>query len=194
MSEQFYNTITADSKPDYDDWGWDDYWDIEDWMKWHKELCKRYSAYNEKVNIKKGKEYTIADKTFTAAGDGHFLRNKKADSIWLEAWRKQTTFSNPVNNMGRNIDVVKYFRNYADIYIGSGMMFMANMPIGIIPSTTSIIAAEEFTEDVISGLSFGFKVFKYTLIGIAALAVLGLGAYVYNSFRDKGKIDINLKK
>jgi hypothetical protein len=34
--------ITADSIPDLDSWGWDDYWSAQDWIKWHKELKKKY--------------------------------------------------------------------------------------------------------------------------------------------------------
>lgn len=29
-------TITADSVPDFDNWGWDDYWDCADWKRWHE--------------------------------------------------------------------------------------------------------------------------------------------------------------
>lgn len=34
--------ITADSTPDLDDWGWDDYWKIEDWMRWHSLMVKKF--------------------------------------------------------------------------------------------------------------------------------------------------------
>lgn len=36
-------TITADSVPDYDNWGPDDYWSCNDWITWHKELKKKYT-------------------------------------------------------------------------------------------------------------------------------------------------------
>jgi hypothetical protein len=35
-------TITAQSFPDYDDWGFDDYWGPEDWITWHKKLKGEY--------------------------------------------------------------------------------------------------------------------------------------------------------
>lgn len=38
-----YN-ITAQSKPDYDEWGWDDYWSCADWVKYHVELKKTFGA------------------------------------------------------------------------------------------------------------------------------------------------------
>ncbi len=30
--------ITASSTPNYDEWGWDDYWNCEDWLQWHRAL------------------------------------------------------------------------------------------------------------------------------------------------------------
>jgi len=35
-------TITADSTPVYDGWGWDDYWSCEDWISWHKALKEKF--------------------------------------------------------------------------------------------------------------------------------------------------------
>lgn len=36
-----YN-ITADSVPDYDSWGPDDYWSCQNWIDWHKAMKARY--------------------------------------------------------------------------------------------------------------------------------------------------------
>lgn len=36
-------TITADSIPDYDDWGIDEYWSCDDWITWHKLMKQKYS-------------------------------------------------------------------------------------------------------------------------------------------------------
>jgi len=38
-----YN-IDAYSQPDYDDWGWDDYWDINDWRRWYDALEQQFGA------------------------------------------------------------------------------------------------------------------------------------------------------
>lgn len=35
-------TITAESTPAYDGWGWDDYWDCYDWIAWHKAMLPVY--------------------------------------------------------------------------------------------------------------------------------------------------------
>lgn len=42
------NTITAQSTPDYDGWGWDTYWSTTQWIVWHKRLVEEYGI--EKAN------------------------------------------------------------------------------------------------------------------------------------------------
>lgn len=37
-------TITADSLPDYDDWGIDSYWSKEDWKKWYDLMVAKYGV------------------------------------------------------------------------------------------------------------------------------------------------------
>jgi hypothetical protein len=37
-----HDSSKADSTPDYDDWGWDDYWKPEDWMAWHGAMKAAY--------------------------------------------------------------------------------------------------------------------------------------------------------
>lgn len=37
------NTITADSTPVLDGWGWDDYWGCAQWVEWHKLNVVKYS-------------------------------------------------------------------------------------------------------------------------------------------------------
>ena len=61
--------INAYSQPDYDDWGWDDYWLISDWKKYYEEMEKQFGA-------------------------------AEAGKKWLEAWSKQSTNTNPINNEG----------------------------------------------------------------------------------------------
>lgn len=36
--------INADSYPDYDEWGWDDYWSITDWQTFYDKLIVKYGA------------------------------------------------------------------------------------------------------------------------------------------------------
>lgn len=43
-------TITADSVPDFDNWGWDDWWDCSDWMRWTQ---LNVTAYGREVALQK---------------------------------------------------------------------------------------------------------------------------------------------
>jgi hypothetical protein len=36
--------INADSYPDYDEWGWDDYWSVTDWQTFYDKLIQKYGA------------------------------------------------------------------------------------------------------------------------------------------------------
>lgn len=36
--------INADSYPDYDDWGYDDYWKLPDWQTFYDKLIEKYGA------------------------------------------------------------------------------------------------------------------------------------------------------
>jgi len=38
--------ITAESIPDLDEWGIDDYWSCADWITWHKALTQKYGLTN----------------------------------------------------------------------------------------------------------------------------------------------------
>lgn len=39
---QLEQIITAESKPDYDDWGIDSYWSCSQWIEYHKALKNKY--------------------------------------------------------------------------------------------------------------------------------------------------------
>lgn len=75
-------TITADSIPDYDSYGIDDYWSCVDWINWHKALKAKYSK-------------TVADQTWQNAWD-------KQDSFeHAYNWCKYgSTFNSYVNSQG----------------------------------------------------------------------------------------------
>lgn len=45
---KFTATIHKDSVPDLDNWGFDDYWDCDDWIKWYKARKQSYGATDAK--------------------------------------------------------------------------------------------------------------------------------------------------
>lgn len=40
--------ISWNSVPDYDNWGWDDYWDYRDWMTWFYQLKEHFGQQKAK--------------------------------------------------------------------------------------------------------------------------------------------------
>lgn len=60
--------ITENSTPNLDDWGWDKYWNANDWMEWHKAM-----------KAKKGKAY--ADSTFVSWWNKQTFGASPADAV-----------------------------------------------------------------------------------------------------------------
>lgn len=60
--------ITENSTPNLDDWGWDKYWNANDWMEWHKIM-----------KSKKGKVY--ADSTFISWWNKQTFGASPADAV-----------------------------------------------------------------------------------------------------------------
>lgn len=59
--------INADSYPDYDEAGYDDYWKLPEWQTFYDKLIAKYGA-------------------------------DEGSRRWLDAWWRQGSFANPVNN------------------------------------------------------------------------------------------------
>ena len=53
--------ITANSYPDYDSWGWDNYWGCTDWMIWYGKLKEAYGTTEAKQRWKSAWEMQDAD-------------------------------------------------------------------------------------------------------------------------------------
>ena len=52
--------ITYASFPDYDDWGWDNYWSCTDWMIWYKRLEEQYGSVEARLRWKSAWEQQSA--------------------------------------------------------------------------------------------------------------------------------------
>ncbi len=75
--------ITADSKPDYDEWGPDYYWGTEEWITWHKALKDRHGlAVANQLWLEGWKAQSIWDKPFNwAKYDSDFANYFKSQGI-----------------------------------------------------------------------------------------------------------------
>ena len=80
--------INADSYPDYDDWGYDDYWKLPDWQKFYEELLKKYG-------IDEGSRRWL-DAWWRQTTGAHPVNNENDIKEWAIArglWKGTTLFS-----------------------------------------------------------------------------------------------------
>lgn len=114
MPEGTY-TITADSQPDYDGWGYDKYWGAQHWMSWHAAMKLKYGkaeADNRFVNAWIGgqsygaaqNDWLIFNSSFRAWANAENLREKMNGSIIDSAANLvdnvATSAANAVENTG----------------------------------------------------------------------------------------------
>ena len=156
---KFRSAITAYSAPRYDTVGVEDHWDLGDWLKYHEELTKEL-----------GKKYA-KDKWGVP----------KADEYFLTQWRKQTLFSQPLNQIqypNLNKEEFQYMDSKAPrIFSGTGAMTFAASSGFILKER-----AVEIAKDIGSGFEKVMKILKWTLIIGGILVVVGVSAYAYNAF------------
>ena len=88
---KIYN-ITADSIPDLDEWGWDDYWALTDWIKWHQQMVLKYGKVtaNKKFLDYWGKQTLGASSLESFAYNSNFTnyieKEKLADGVWAHPY------------------------------------------------------------------------------------------------------------
>lgn len=83
--------ITADSIPDLDDWGWDDWWGCSDWVAWHKANKEKYGkpVADQKFATwwnKQGQASgALSCRTFNSEFRGYVKRNNLEAIVWESA-------------------------------------------------------------------------------------------------------------
>jgi hypothetical protein len=83
----------AYAQPDYDDWGWDDYWLVTDWQRWYEEMEKQFGA------AEAGKKWLEA---WSKQSFGASPRNNQSD-IMSWAMGKGLASNNTIKNPGEFI-------------------------------------------------------------------------------------------
>lgn len=164
MAKQW--NITADSIPVLDGWGFDEYWLLSDWVKWHKQLVDKYSSQNKTVKDKLGRSYNF---------------NPSADVRFITEWKKQTTGAAPINSISNVLSPeYEYIRKNITLYVGTGAV-LYDMSVTN-PSTIIKLAAD--TAQGVADVAVGvYKTVKMIItIAILGVAVVG-GVFIYKAFK-----------
>jgi hypothetical protein len=79
--------ITADSIPDYDEWGPDNHWSCQDWITWHKALKVKYGADEAKRRYAKAweKRSAFGHELTCSLSDTDFINYFKSQGFTLDA-------------------------------------------------------------------------------------------------------------
>ena len=100
-----YN-ITWDSVPDFDDWGWDDYWVCSDWVNWHKEMKRvKGKSYADETFLKYWWQQTefaspIDCRSFNSAFRDYFSSENLLDALYNNSLVKIIGAGNDVIDSG----------------------------------------------------------------------------------------------
>lgn len=76
--------ITWDNAPNYDEWGYDDFWSCNDWITWHKKLAEHFGeetateiwnyAFDKTTNLSSNLDCNALDANFRKYVKEHGLR------------------------------------------------------------------------------------------------------------------------
>lgn len=75
-------TITANSTPVFDEWGFDDYWSAADWMLWFDKLVEKHGKDGGKLLWIKG--FTNPDAPWLGAAHGDWLDGIVGDAVFID--------------------------------------------------------------------------------------------------------------
>jgi len=80
--------ITADSIPDLDEWGWDDFWNCNDWVQWHKAMKQVYGldqanlTFTDYWNRQGFGAHALGCRTI----DSEFRQYVRSVGLWETVW------------------------------------------------------------------------------------------------------------
>jgi hypothetical protein len=153
--------INADSYPDYDEWGSDEYWKLPDWQKFYDELIKKYGA-------DEGSRRWL-DAWWRQGVGAHPLNNENSIKEWAEArglWKGTTPF---ISGMYKPNDfIAPSIQNQGQV--------VNNQAVGVQPTQEELESAKQ---------EQSAKSIKHWLIG-GGVVLVGL-TIVYFVLRAKNK-------
>lgn len=150
MSKNF--TITADSQPVYDKWGWweGEYWYCIEWMEWFYAMEKKYGK-------------------------------KEARLRWAEGWNNQEELSSPIDCRSSNTIFMEFLKkeDLWDIaHEGVGGLIVKTGT----GAKETVEGVAEGAAGLIEGAADTAKALKYILPIAFVLVLVGVGAYSYKTF------------
>jgi hypothetical protein len=101
--------ITADSVPDYDEWGPDSYWACTDWVKWHKVLKAKYGADDAKSRFGTawGKRSAFGHELSCSLSDTDFINYFKSEGFtWNTSGSMILSTGQAVKSVAKAVDNV----------------------------------------------------------------------------------------
>lgn len=155
--------ITAESIPDLDDWGWDDYWTIQEWMKWHKEMKKKDGI--DKANIR-----------FLKWWHKQTSLSSPIDAITFDSEFRAYAKKN------------KFYKGLFDPSIVGKLVKVLSAGVGATDTATDIVeGATAGVSEVAKGLPAIGKIVKTGVPILIITAIFGVGWWAYNTYISKGK-------
>ena len=115
-------TIIADSKPNYDNWGWDDYWSCEDWIEWYAKLKEKYGKKEADVKF----ETAFNDRSF----GGHEWTCLNFDEGFKAFMRKEGGTTDPITKLFQSATTASV--SVVDAAVTTTKMLKFVLPVALI--------------------------------------------------------------
>lgn len=161
-------TITAESVPVYDTFGFSSHWECNDWILWHQSLVKKYgqdqadqiwaNAWLDGLSVSGGGRGT-------APGSGYVF-----DSVPIDCRTFNSSFKNYISANPILKDAV-----FSGV-LGSTVGKAVSTGVGVVTSGTDII------DNALSGLNKFSSTLKWLIPLVAILAILALSFIVYKKY------------
>lgn len=112
-----HDPSSAAAMPDFDDWGWDDYWSADDWIEWHAAMKQEYGLRD-------------ANQTFLAywheQGFGSATRDARTFDASFREYARANGFLDDLFDGG--VGVLSQPLGWATDILGGGTNVAGNLP------------------------------------------------------------------
>jgi hypothetical protein len=151
--------INWNTVPDYDEWGFDTWWDCQDWIMWHKRLVEHFNkpTANDIWNYAYAKSGSLSGNLDCRTTNNDFRKYVRENGL------------SPYEGAGVFTPVLQGYGTASDLVSG-GLDTVSNVGSGVFGGISSIFAGDGF---------------KKTISVVAIVGgIIGV-AYVYKAFKNK---------